>query len=386
MSPDKTGMGGRRPGYEHRAMTFRWGGKALSAVRWWLARHPRVTLALKTALAAALSWLLVQPLWGVADEYPYYAPLGAVIAVSGTVAGSVRESLHGLAAILLGAAIALAVRPLPMLEVVSLAVVVAIGTIVGGWQRIAGMASWVPLSALYVLIIGRTDPMDYVICYAGLTSLGAAVGIGVNLALPPLPLSPTQQSVTRLRDTLAGQLDDLADGLLHEGPPSAEEWDDRRRSIQPVTSQMREMVEQAGEARRANWRAGRWRERADRQYQQARALEQLAFLVEDVTAVVVDNEQAEQERVALGEGLRPYAAHAMEEMADALRSVDGSSADTERLADVDEALERLVEEIRSRRRRNDDDLFAAGTIVTTLRRALESLVPDDLSEELPREW
>ena len=41
-----------------------------------------LNLSLKAALAAALSWLAVLPLWGVADEYPYYAPLGAVIAVT----------------------------------------------------------------------------------------------------------------------------------------------------------------------------------------------------------------------------------------------------------------------------------------------------------------
>jgi hypothetical protein len=41
-------------------------------------------------VAAAVAWLVVLPFVGVADDYAYYAPLGAVIAVSATVARSWR--------------------------------------------------------------------------------------------------------------------------------------------------------------------------------------------------------------------------------------------------------------------------------------------------------
>ena len=53
-----------------------------------LGRYPRVPLALKSAFAAGLAWLAVLPLGGVADEYPYYAPLGAVVAMGATVVTS----------------------------------------------------------------------------------------------------------------------------------------------------------------------------------------------------------------------------------------------------------------------------------------------------------
>lgn len=363
-------------------MSIRWAETAFESARSWFSRHPRVTMAAKAALASAIAWLVVQPLPGVADQYPYYAPLGAVIAVSTTVAGSVRESVQGVVAILIGAALALTARPLPVPEVVSLAIVVLVGTILGGWRRIGTMATWVPLSAMYVLIIGRTDPLDYLIAYVGLTSLGALIGIGVNLAVPPLPLGPTQRTVARLRKTLADQLDDLAEGLLHEGPPSREEWDERQRAIRPVTTEMREMVSHAQESQRANWRARRWRTLADEEYQRARALEQLAFLVEDVTAVVVDHERADREHVALGAELRPYAAHAMQGMADGLRSVDDALVDGDQLLEAHESLERLVKEVRAHRQDQDEDYFAASTIVTTLRRALEALAPDEIRDRL----
>jgi uncharacterized membrane protein YgaE (UPF0421/DUF939 family) len=351
-----------------------------------LSGHPHLTLSLKSAVAAAIAWIVVQPLPGVADTYPYYAPLGAVIAVSSTVVGSVRESAQGVLAIMIGAAVALIAVPLPIPEVLALAIVVAVGTVVSYWPRLGGKGSWVPISALFVLIVGSSDPMDYVVAYLGLTSLGAVIGVGLNLLFPPLPLSPTQRTVTRLRETLAEQLDDLADGLLHEEPLTSQEWQDRRRAIRPLVAQTRGVVEHATEARRGNWRAGRRRERADQQYEQSRALEQLAFLVEDVTDLVTDHERAELEHVALGAQLRPYAAHALGEMAEVLRTVDGAAGGGEQLLQANEAVDRLADEIRQTRQRDGDDLFSAGSIVTAVRRGISALAPTELESQLPTDW
>src|SRR3712207_5602847 len=93
-----------------------------------LGRHPRLPLALKCAVAAALAWLLVLPLGGVADDYPYYAPLGAVVAVGTTVVSSVRASVQGLLALLLGAVLSIGVGSLPLPDVVAIAAVVGVGT------------------------------------------------------------------------------------------------------------------------------------------------------------------------------------------------------------------------------------------------------------------
>jgi hypothetical protein len=339
-------------------------------------------MGVKAAGAAAIAWLVVQPMPGVADQYPYFAPLGAVVALSSTVAGSVRESVQGVVAILIGAALALVARPLPLPEGVALAVVVLAGTVLGGWRRIGSMASWIPISAMYVLILGGSDPVDYLIGYAGLTSLGALIGIGVNLALPPLPLAPTQRTVTRLRCTIADRLEALAEGLLDEGPPSEEGWDERQRAIRPVSTEMRRMVEHAHEAQRANWRAQRWQDLADRQYARARAMEELAFLVEDVSDMVADHERSDRERVALGADLRPHAAHAMQGMARGLRATDRELVDADLFADANDALDRLVVAVRERRHDEGEDLFVASAIITTLHRALAALAPDDVHDQL----
>lgn len=347
-----------------------------------LRRHPRVPLAVKCAVAGALAWLLVLPLGGVADDYPYYAPLGAVVAMGATVVNSLRASVQSILALLLGAAISFVVDFLPVPEVVAVAFVVGMGTLLAGWRHLGAMSSWVPISALFILTVGRSHPADYAAAYVGLTGLGAAVGVLVNAAVPPLPLTASGSSEAELLDALARQLDDLADGLLQDRLLTPKEWEERRWDVEPRNQQMRRLVDEAVEARRANWRAPRWRETADRQYALARALEQLSFMVENITGLVVEQEHAERREVVLGPTLRPPTAAALEAMADVLRSVEGATAAKATLERADRALQDLADAVRDLRGRTEDDLFAAGTIVTAVRRGIRALADEELTERL----
>jgi uncharacterized membrane protein YgaE (UPF0421/DUF939 family) len=347
-----------------------------------IGRHPRLPLAFKCAVAAALAWLLVLPLGGVADEFPYYAPLGAVVAVGTTVASSLRASVQGVLALLLGAALSIGVGLLPLPEVVAIASVVGFGTVLAGWTYLGDMSSWVPISGLFILTIGRTDPGDYAFAYVALTGLGAAVGVLVNAAVPPLPLTATSATQRALLDTLAGQLDDLADGLLQERLLTPQEWEKRTWAIESHNERMRHMVGEAAEARRGNWRARRWRETADRQYVLARALEQLSFMVENITGLVMEQEHAERRVVVLGSTLRPPTASALQAMAEVLRSVHGAAAEPQSLRRADDAVQALAAAVRDLRFRTEDDLFAAGTIVTAVRRGISALTGEEVAERL----
>lgn len=361
----------------------------MSAVaRWWAtarsaaAHHPRIGLATRAAIAAAGAWWLAQLIPGPLSDYPYYAPLGAVIATTApTLAGSVRESAQTVASIGLGAAIALTGAAVFGPQLVTLAVVVAAGVLLAGWRRLGAASSWVPTSALFVLIIGNTNTTAYVLGYAGLTLLGALVGVAVTSAFPPLPLTPAQATLAALRETLAGQLDDLADALRPEIPPTPEEWRDRMRSIDPLLADMRTAVQRTAEARRGNRLAARYRDAADRQYRQARALESLALLVEALSVVLAETEAAGNERLALGPQLRPGAARTLSALAEVLRSVDGPEADPEAVRRADEALAAFTAELRRVRVTTDDDLFEAGNIVENVRRALAAVRPADGEHE-----
>jgi uncharacterized membrane protein YgaE (UPF0421/DUF939 family) len=343
--------------------------------------------SLKAAVAAGLAWLIVLPLGGVADAYPYYAPLGAVIAVSSTVAGSLRSSIQAVVSIAIGAAIAVGVMLVTELPAaIDIVLVVLIGSPVTGWRVFGSQASYAPISGLFVLIIGQDDPLAMATAYTGLAALGATVGIVLNALLPPLALNPVTSSIRHLREVLADQLDDLAEGLLSEDRLTPAQWAERQREIRPNTEHLQQVVAHATESRRANWRAKRWSQTAERRYEQARALQQVAYLIEDITALVTEQEHADRELVALGPRLRPHAAHALQDLARTLRSVEAETAEEDELREADASVNKLADEIRDERHRTEHDLFTAGTIVAGVRRVMASLTPDDLRDEMPSDW
>ncbi len=335
--------------------------------------RPRLGLALKAAIAASLAWLCVLPLGGAGDAYPYYAPFGAVVAVTSTFASSVRGAAQAVAAIAAAVLTTAAAELFPLPTVVSIAAVVGVGTLVGGYRRLGEMGSWVPISALFVLIVGGHHPTQYVVGYLGLTTLGAVVGVLVNGVFPPLPLTATSLSLRRLRAALADQLGELAGGLTEAGPPTPEEWHRRRRRLGPHVDEMRRLVQQAAEARRGNWRARRWQDTADRQYQHARTLERLSGLVEELVEIVIEREYADASEVALGPELRPVTADSLEALAQVLKARPEEAEWREAYLLLEDRLEGLRAATRRAWHEGDEDRFTAAALVVDLERAAESL-------------
>lgn len=335
--------------------------------------YPRLSVALKAATAAAIAWLLVKPFGGFADSYPYYAPLGAVVAVSTTVASSLRASRQAALAIAIGAGTAVAARALPLPEVAALALAVGVGTVAAGWPMLGGLGSWVPISALFVLIVGQRDPARYVLAYLGLTTLGAVVGVVVNAVFPSLPLTPTGLALRRLRVAVAEQLDEIASGLREPDPPTPEEWATHCRALTPYIDRVRTLVAETAEARRANWRARRWRQSADRQYAVATVLEDLTAVTNQIVALVTERERADTEEPALGTSLRPLAADAFSGTARMLEVFDDDEAFDVASRHTSESLDALRAATSSAWHEAGEDRYTAAAIVTGLERVTSGL-------------
>jgi hypothetical protein len=345
-----------------------------------LRRHRQLSMAAKAALAAALAWLAVQPFDGAAADYPYFAPLGAVVAVSTTVLASAREAAQTVVAILLGAGVAIGLDSWAGPNAFTIAAVVAIGSLIGSSRYLGAMGSWVPSAGLFVLILGAADPEGYVAAFGGLTALGAVIGMGVNLVFPSLPLDAADASLSRLRDILAGQFDELAEALLAERPLSDSEWRERSALVESVSADARATVLRVMESRRGNWRARKRRAEADQQHQVAIILVQLPFLMEDLTAVLVPASRS-GESVPWGAPLRPRIAHALQATADVLRTMDHDGGAHEEITALEECVDRLVDEVRATRLRTGEDLFGVGSLITTLRRAQRSVARREPGEE-----
>jgi hypothetical protein len=157
-------------------------------------------------------------------------------------------------AIALGAVVARLVDLLPVPPLPSLALVVLVGVLLSGWRVLGDMGSWLPTSALFVLVIGDADPVGYVSAYVGLTLVGAAIGVGVNALLPPLPLTPADRALGRLAETTAAHLEGVADAVADGDAPVPDGAELRAARADAAAA-----VRDAQDAARANWAAPRYR-------------------------------------------------------------------------------------------------------------------------------
>jgi uncharacterized membrane protein YgaE (UPF0421/DUF939 family) len=326
--------------------------------------HPDLVLAVKAALAAMLAWLVVLPIGGFAAEYPYYAPLGALAVVSISVAFSVRSSVEMVVAIALGAVIALAAQLLPVPEPVPLGLAVVAASLAAASGVAGSMGSWIPLAAMFVLVAGKGEPYEYSAAYAGLTAVGALVGVGVNVAFPQLPLTPAAIAQDRLRAQLADRLDELATALEREIVNELD-WNSLRLALDRTARSADHLIAQARDARRANWKAARWAETADRHEVRAEALHSLTACVDEVIALVADQRAELRNDGAAAAELRARTAVALGAVAALLR--DSTSPDDARGAVSD-----LRTRVAETQARTGEHHFAAAAITLNLEQAVEA--------------
>src|SRR3954452_25223504 len=180
-------------------------------------REPWVQRGVRAALAAGLAWQAAILLPPALAQYAYYAPLGAVIAVHPTVADSAAAARRTIVAILLGFALAVTVHELTTAIPggLTIALIVGLAIVIEQWRTLREQASWVSFAAVLMLTVGTAaDPVRYAVAYAGLTLLGAAIGVLVTTVLfPPLQLTAAARRITTTRTLLARHLQDIASGL-----------------------------------------------------------------------------------------------------------------------------------------------------------------------------
>lgn len=344
--------------------------------------HPRTGLAVKAALAATLAWVVALRLPPPAQDYPYYAPLGAVVAMYPAVLTSVRESLQSTASIALGAVIALTVDALVGFGAFVVAVVVLLGVLVGGLRQLGAQRAYVPTSALFVLIIGGQDDVAYAAAYAGNVLLGATIAIAVNAAFPSLPLARVDSALADLRDALQAHLHHLAlrfadpSATDDDGGPRAGDLD--RPDLDRRAAAAREVVHGARDSVWANRRARRRPAAVAARDEAFRALDRVVLLVDDLYELLADAPWG-HDLQASPEELREPASRALAELARVVADVGVRDPDPDRRATVDAALTELTAAVRRGEASGtaEAELLVMSTITTTLRRCLSVVSPPD---------
>ena len=249
----------------------------------------RLQLAAKAALAAGLAFLIAPLMPGAAANYPYNAPLGALVAMYHNVAGSVRQGFQALAGLSMGIGLAVILVNIADPSPLTVALFMGIGVLLGGLPGIGSGSDWIPTAALLVLLVGGSNADDFSFGYLVQMGAGVAVGIAVNfLVFPPLHLKAAAASLDELRLALGRQLTDMGAALEEEWPPEHEEWSRRSDELASAARTVRQLVKEADASRRANPRRKLHPRDIDRDYRNLRELERVTFHIQDMTDVLSD--------------------------------------------------------------------------------------------------
>jgi uncharacterized membrane protein YccC len=249
----------------------------------------RLQLAAKAALAAGLAFFIAPLMPGAAANYPYYAPLGALVVMYHNVAGSVRQGMQALAGLAMGIGLAFVLVNITDPSPLAVALIMGIGVLLGGLPGVGSGSDWIPTAALLVLLVGGRNPDDFSFGYLLQMGVGVAVGIAVNfLVFPPLHLSAAAASLDELRLALGRQLTDMGVALKEDWPPKHEDWSRRSDELAAAARSVRHLVKEADASRRANPRRKLHPHDLDRDYRDLRELERVTFHIQDITDVLSD--------------------------------------------------------------------------------------------------
>ena len=185
----------------------RWGNRPLTEL---LAIDRGVLVqALKIAVSAGVSWALA--VWWLSSPSPIWAPITASLIALLTVRASVRDALEKVVAVLIGILVAIWLGGLIGLHAWSIALIVAMGFLVGKALRlIGGAAAQIPINGLFVLALGSAQVEQRFLD----TLIGASVAVVVNFAIvPPNYVAGATRSVAALADGLVEVLLVIASGI-----------------------------------------------------------------------------------------------------------------------------------------------------------------------------
>ena len=335
-------------------------GSVSNALLW-----PRLQLAAKAGLAAGLAFLIAPFMPGSAADYPYYAPLGALVAMYENVSGSIRQGVQTLVGLGLGIGLAFMLFSLGEPTPLTVAIVMGLGVILAGLPRIGSGSDWIPTAALLVLLVGGHNPDAFSFGYLLQMGVGVTVGIIVNLLVfPPLHFRAAALSIAELRLALAQQLLDMGKALKESWPPEHEDWSRRSQSLADSARSVRLAVQKADASRQANPRRRLHPRDMDLDYRNLRDLERLTFHIQDVTQVLSDVIWSKDIPFIVPAGYAGPLAEAMTAVGDVCRSIEEES--TERQSELIEAADSAVQALTVR--------IAAAAEATDAPSAVESIL------------
>ncbi|MEJ1088114.1 aromatic acid exporter family protein [Microbacterium sp. Mu-80] len=341
--------------------------------------HPaRLLLAAKTALAVGAAWLIAPLLPGVTDDYPYYAPLGALISMYPTLMSSVRSSLQTLLGLSVGVGLAAVVVLTVGPSVWSVAIAVGVATLISGTGWFGVGKEYIPIAALFVLIIGGANADDYSLGYATQMAVGITIGLVVNMVFPPAPLDAGAR-IDAFQRRLANHLHDIGDAVAESWPPQHEGWDRESGALAETNRSLRDALAEADDSRRGNPRA--WRRHSDRQEQHAQLerLGEIAYQIRDISGCLGDTIWDRPGALPLDAEIVDPLSRACHAVAEYLEDRTHAGEDDQLAARASDAVDQLVHAVHTRS--IDVDLILGPGVLTAMHLQRILLIAEQTSDD-----
>lgn len=299
-------------------------------------------VAIKAGAAASAAWLLAR--WLVPSGSDFYAPLVAVLSVQPTVVRTLRDTAQRLVGVAIGLALGYVVVATVGLHAWSLAVVLALATLLSTWRTLDAQGAQVPIAALLVLLFAES-PAAYAVQLLGEGAIGALTAAAVNLlVVPPLYVLTAESRLAQVRVELGDIVDAMSRGVGQQWPPESPGWLNRARGLSEQIQRARDAVERGSESTVLNPRGRTHRERPRRQRETLSTLEHVTVSVRDLAGTLEAAADHEDDVLRLNSSFRPHLAEALHSLASALSSYGQSQPSSQQAAEpcpVDQAAEHV---------------------------------------------
>lgn len=205
----------------------------------------------KTALAAAVAWVLAVDVFHLAEAF--MAPWAALLTVHATVFGTLRRGLQQAGASVLGVLIGFAAWRILGLDAVSLGAAVLVGLVVGSMRGVRSETT-TAATAVIVLTTGSIDKSGMLAARLAATGIGIVAGLLVNLIVwPPLRDRSAANEVDVIDDRVGELLVHIA-AQLQRGltADDVEGWIARTDELDNDIDRAWSVIEEARESGRLN--------------------------------------------------------------------------------------------------------------------------------------
>jgi uncharacterized membrane protein YccC len=203
----------------------------------------------KTVAATVGAWVLTAHVFHMAQ--PFLAPWAALLTVHATVFGSLKRALQQVGASLIGVLLAFAAGLLG-LNALSLGAAVLVGLLVGSVPRLRLETTTAAATALVVLTTGYSGDSGMLLSRLLETSVGAAIGLLVNLLVwPPLRDRSAAARIDAIDDRIGDLLVEMAEAV-RGGRIDVRGWVARTRALDDDIEEAWRARTQARESGRLN--------------------------------------------------------------------------------------------------------------------------------------